>query len=325
MYWSWDYFPFLDPFRIYMDTPTSTILVAQTDGLEEFGEKLPQGEATFGNLHTLTLDISPFAGQTVTLRFEASDMFDDTVDSGVLLDNLFVLAPTNEPPVADAGKDLEVHCTSPAGAAVQLDGTASFDPDGDMLSWLWSAPKGVVFDDATSPMPKATFPIGVSTVMLTVSDSAETSSDSVEIMVFDDVLPSVSIKPSLSDLWPPNHRIEDVGVSIPASDDCTAPGALVLQSVKVSSSEPDDSTEDAEFVGDVAGADGSVAAVDVTSAFVWNPASLSFEGVVGLRAERDGDGSGRTYTITATVADGSGNATSVTTTVVVPHSRGKKK
>ena len=323
-YWTWDYFLFRDPFWIYLDTPSGTILVDQTDLIEEFGEKLPTSEAAFGELHTVTLDISAWAGQSVTLRFLASDQFDGRVDSGVLLDNLFVEAPTNQPPVAVAGQDVKEHCTFPAGAEVQLDGTLSFDPDGDQLTYLWSAPKEIAFDDATSPTPTATFPLGVTTVMLTVSDSAETSSDSVEIMVFDDVLPSVSIKPSLGDLWPPNHRIEDISISIPASDECTEPGALVLQSVEVSSSEPDDSTEDQEFIGDAAGADGFAAPVDVTSAFAWNPLTLSFEGSVGLRAEREGDGSGRTYSIMATVLDGSGNATSVTTTVVVPHSNGKK-
>jgi len=232
---------------------------------------------------------------------------------------------TNEPPVADAGQDQEVDCTSAAGAAVTLDGTLSSHPDADdVLTYLWSAPDGIVFDDETGPTPTATFPFGITSVTLTVSDSAETASDTVDITVFDDVPPSVRIVPSIGNLWPPNQRMEIVGVTVRASDDCTAPGELVLQSVMVSSSEPDDSTGDGAFTGDVAGFDGFTAPVDVTSAFAWDSATLSFEGDVALRAERMGNGRGRTYTITATVADGSGNATSVSTTVVVPHSRGKK-
>jgi hypothetical protein len=41
---------------------------------------------------------------------------------------------------------------------------------------------------------------------------------------------------------------------------------------------------------------------------------------VSLRAEREGPGSGRTYTITVECADDTGgNSTAATTTVVVPH------
>ena len=40
----------------------------------------------------------------------------------------------NRPPIADAGLDQEV----PAGLTVVLDGTASFDPDGDGLIFTWS-------------------------------------------------------------------------------------------------------------------------------------------------------------------------------------------
>jgi hypothetical protein len=42
-------------------------------------------------------------------------------------------------------------------------------------------------------------------------------------------------------------------------------------------------------------------------------------GVLYLRAERSGTGTGRIYTITCTTTDASGNATSAVTTVTVPH------
>ena len=42
---------------------------------------------------------------------------------------------------------------------------------------------------------------------------------------------------------------------------------------------------------------------------------------VSLRAERAGNGSGRTYTITITAKDAAGNTSTGTTTVAVPHNR----
>jgi hypothetical protein len=38
-----------------------------------------------------------------------------------------------------------------------------------------------------------------------------------------------------------------------------------------------------------------------------------------LRAERAGDGSGRTYTVSVTATDAAGNSTTVPVNVVVPH------
>jgi hypothetical protein len=44
-----------------------------------------------------------------------------------------------------------------------------------------------------------------------------------------------------------------------------------------------------------------------------------------LRAERTGEGSSRTYTITYSATDASGKSATATTTVVVPHDLGKRK
>ena len=59
--------------------------------------------------------------------------------------------------------------SSPAEAAVTLDGSPSSDPDSDPLTFFWSAP-GITFDNPTSATPTATFPLGSTTVTLTVTD-----------------------------------------------------------------------------------------------------------------------------------------------------------
>lgn len=85
----------------------------------------------------------------------------------------------NEPPTADAGPDFEVSCNSLTGASITLDGTGSFDPDGDPLTYSWTGPFGTV----TGPLPEVSLPFGTSTIVLTVSDGEFESTDSVEITV----------------------------------------------------------------------------------------------------------------------------------------------
>jgi hypothetical protein len=98
-----------------------------------------------------------------------------------------------EPPEADAGGDIEGECTSPAGAMVMLDGSASSDPEDDMLSFLWSAP-GISFDDANAEMPSAQFPLGDTTVTLVVSDGVlESDPDSATVSVLDSTGPSITL------------------------------------------------------------------------------------------------------------------------------------
>ncbi|MGQ9602400.1 MAG: PKD domain-containing protein, partial [Candidatus Bipolaricaulia bacterium] len=63
---------------------------------------------------------------------------------------------TNRPPIADAGLDQEVD----VGERVQLDGSGSFDPDGDSLSYSWafiSKPSGSMAALSESPIVDPTF------------------------------------------------------------------------------------------------------------------------------------------------------------------------
>jgi hypothetical protein len=95
----------------------------------------------------------------------------------------------NEGPTANAGPDQIVERSALDGAAVTLDGSASTDPEGDPLTYEWTWSGGA----ASGVMPTATFPPGSTTVTLTVSDGALTSSDTCEIVVVDTTAPSVTI------------------------------------------------------------------------------------------------------------------------------------
>ncbi len=129
--------------------------------------------------------------------FQAPDVDGDTtltlsltVDDGSASDsdqvNVLVLdGDSNQPPVADAGSDQTVD----EGAPVTLDGTDSFDPDGDTLSFQWLQLLGpsVQLAGSDSALPTFTAPEVSSDTQLrfrlTVDDGQEGDTDTVDIEV----------------------------------------------------------------------------------------------------------------------------------------------
>ena len=94
--------------------------------------------------------------------------------------------PANRAPMANAGDDATVD----AGASVMLDGSASMDPDGDMLTYAWvlAVPDGseAVLTGADMSMPSFnTDVVGAYVVELTVSDGELSDSDAVTISAVD--------------------------------------------------------------------------------------------------------------------------------------------
>jgi len=228
----------------------------------------------------------------------------------------------NLPPVADAGDDETVEQASYDGAEVTLDGSGSTD-DGLIgpltYDWTWDG------GSAAGVSPTVTFPLGTKTVTLTVDDGEFTDSDTVDITVEDTTDPTITIiSVNPEELWPPNHRMVPVIVLIEAEDICTKTDLLEV-SVTVTSSEPDDDKGDGAFTGDVDGQDGFTAPVDVLCEF--DEEAGCFVSSFALRAERDGRGDGRVYTIEAVCEDASGNIATATETmeVTVAHDQGKGK
>ena len=89
----------------------------------------------------------------------------------------------NSRPVADAGSNQAVS----GGATVTLDGSASYDPDGDAISYRWVPASGIILQDATTSAPSFTAPsVLTDTVyqfLLIVSDGTASSIDTVDITV----------------------------------------------------------------------------------------------------------------------------------------------
>ncbi|MFQ5509003.1 MAG: hypothetical protein ACE5FN_06670 [Leptospirillia bacterium] len=106
----------------------------------------------------------------------------DTKGSGDVFAYEWQATPPNTPPVADAGSDLWVGAGSPDGAAVALNGGASFDPDGDAIRFDWSG----AFGSMSGISPVLSLPIGNHVIRLAVTDvhGAE-ATDQVIVSVFD--------------------------------------------------------------------------------------------------------------------------------------------
>ncbi len=124
---------------------------------------------------------------TLTVKFDSTLNTTETA-------NAIITVFENQPPIADAGPDQFVEQTGSEGANVTLDGTASYDPDNDTLTYNWNWTDG----SATGVTPTALFPPGNTTVTLTVSDGLLDATDTVNIVVQDLTAPVVETGPNLT-------------------------------------------------------------------------------------------------------------------------------
>ncbi len=96
--------------------------------------------------------IAPYVSESTvfTISLIVNDGQDDSDPSEV---NLTVLQ-VNLKPEADAGADLNFV----EGSSVSLDGSKSFDPDGDAISFTWSSLDGIILFNAASVSPSLILP-----------------------------------------------------------------------------------------------------------------------------------------------------------------------
>lgn len=211
----------------------------------------------------------------------------------------------NQPPVANAGPDRTLYVGYDCMASVTLDGTASTDPDEDILTytWTWSG------NSTTGATPTFTLPLGTHTITLTVDDGkGGTATDTVNIAVEDNTPPEISVSVSPDTLWPPNHKMVICTPTITLSDNCGADPTTV-QLFSVTSNE-----SDAAYAYDPV--------LDIYTSEGYTDDDIQIvNGDIYLRAERSGEGDGRIYTITYRAADASGNSANASATVTVPHNQ----
>ena len=216
----------------------------------------------------------------------------------------------NHPPVADAGVDQTVD----EGTLVALDGTPSSDPDGDPLTFAWTQGSGppVALSDPTTAQPTflapPVLPGGAHLVLRLVVSDGELDSAPDEVSIFVRSLNDPPLcelaRASIELVWPPDHRMVPVTAAVAVSDGLSGPNGFTLR--EATSSEPDDGLGDGHTGRDIQG---------------FAPGTTSTAGA--FRAERSGQGDGRTYTLTYVGADAAGNTATCAATVRVPHASGR--
>ena len=217
----------------------------------------------------------------------------------------------NRPPVAAASAEASVECTSPAGGFLNLDGSASSDPDSTpgtndgITTFEWFENFGTPSQTLLGSGPRiaAALPLGAHLVVLRVTDAAGlTSTAQLSATVVDTTPPALTLTLSPTTLWPANRRMVPVQVAWRSSDACDPSARVTLTSV--TSTAPDSTPGNGNATGDIL--DASIGTPDT---------------MVLLRAERSAAGPGRVYTLTYTAIDSSGNSTTSVGSVTVPHDR----
>ena len=257
-------------------------------------------------------------GSTLIFNLQVSDGMEVSVPSGnedsTHADTVAIEIVANSSPVSNAGSDN----TSGEGAVVELNGSASFDPDGgDTLVFAWTQISGptVTLSDASIVRPMFIAPAVVNggadlKFELTVTDdSFELASDkdsvNIHVMNVNDPPSCDKAVPSVVSMWPPNHKMNQVTVNN-VMDDNDAYGNITLAVTGI--------TQD-EFTNGLGDGDTAPDAV-LQQGAIMNGMSDA----VLLRAERSSLNDGRVYTINFTANDGFESCEG-SVQIGVPHSR----
>jgi hypothetical protein len=233
----------------------------------------------------------PIGANQLTLR--VSNGYEESPPDTVIIEIV-----DTTPPIPFGVDPAATECSGPTGATVSLTATAT-----DLCS-----PVVTITNDRTAGGADASglYPLGTTTVGFTATDaSGNVASCSSTVVVKDETAPAFSLAADTLELWPPNHRMVEVGVGWTVDDLCD--GAPQVALTMVTSSEPDDAPDD----GDGATSN------DIGAWTQGTPQSS-----VMLRAERSGDGPGRIYQISYEATDASGNTAPGIAIVTVPHDQG---
>ena len=195
------------------DKGTYGLDIAYIEGAEATTFTATDIPTASGAVHQYVIDWDALSqdeeGVTVQVDSDGDGVFEDTFTADDDLSQDEFIVGTNEPPVADAGPDqtVERSLSDSAGAEVTLDGSGSYDPDEDPITyeWTWDA------ESTSGVKPTVILPMGTTTVTLNVSDGMLYNTDTVNITVVDTTPPVVSIK-----VPAPDDALQD-GVTLTAN------------------------------------------------------------------------------------------------------------
>ena len=124
---------------------------------------------------------APTGTYTLSVNLQEVEKYESGLKGSYTAQTEWTVARENAAPVADAGSDFEIE----PGKSYQLDATASYDPDGDPLTYQWFAPKGITLDDAFSRQPTFTAASEADTsgylFRLSVNDGKMIATDQVQV------------------------------------------------------------------------------------------------------------------------------------------------
>jgi PKD repeat protein len=172
-----------------------------------------------------------------------------------------------------------------------------------------TAPEAIVI--TRRPLSGTRMGVGTHVIEFTATDAAGNSTTAATTHTVVDATPPLISRttPSQRTLWPPNHKLVEVGVEVDATDNCGGseggPGGDAVQChvFRVTSNEPINGRGDGNTDWD------------------WE---ITGPRSVKLRAERAGPASSRIYMVWVACTDSSGHVTTDSTAVTVPHDQGKK-
>lgn len=170
------------------------------------------------------------------------------------------------------------------------------DPSGFGEGQYFLGTTGVTTDASGNASFSVVLPVtlGCRVVTATATDAAGNTSEFSHCV---NPTPTVACNVATTQMWPPNHDLINVGLSVTASDNCPNPTV----SIAVYSDEDDEApTGDGNFSPD---------------------AKNIAPGTLRLRAERNGGADGRVYLIIVSVTDSTGNVARCCKTVTVPKSQ----
>jgi hypothetical protein len=229
---------------------------------------------------------SPASGSTFALGITTVNCTATDQSGNSASGSFTITVRDTTPPALHLPSNITAEATSAAGAAVTYSATATDLVDGSVTP-------------SCSPASGSTFPLGTTHVACTATDAhGNSSSGGFNVSVVDSTPPTiVSVTATPGNLWPPNHTMANIAVTVVAID--AVDPAPVSRILSVSSNQPINGTGDGDVAPD------------------W---VITGQLTLQLRAER-AQGVDRVYTITVQSTDASGNSSTATQTVTVSNTR----